>query len=349
MLVRGWGRRGAVLHPLIPRLDSALGPRLLVLRRPRSRGTGGFHCVTAHNPLPGQVGVAHDARMRFSINIPNFGDFADPRNVATVAAAAEESGWDGLFVWDHVHYRGYSGRPFGDAWMLLTAAALATSRIRVGTLLTPVARYRPQQLARQVATLDNLSGGRVVFAAGLGGPVEDEYGSFGDSTDRRVLAERLDEGLELLGRFWTGEAVDHHGRHYQARNVTLQPATVQRPRPPVWIGGFWPNRPPMRRAARWDGAVPLFKNALHGYPPDREDVRELITYVRGHREGDAQRPFDLVVGGATPAGAKAKDVIGPLRDAGATWWDERQLDPGPDVDCLAPVLRRIEAGPLVLD
>lgn len=223
--------------------------------------------------------------------------------MATVAAAAEESGWDGLLVWDHVHYRGYSGRPFGDPWMLLTAAVLATSRIRVGTLLTPVARYRPQQLARQVATLDNLSGGRVVFAAGLGGPVEDEYGSFGDSTDRRVLAERLDEGLELLGRFWTGEAVDHHGRHYQARNVSLQPATVQRPRPPVWIGGFWPNRPPMRRAARWDGAVPLFKNALHGYPPDPEDVRELITYVRGHREGDAQRPFDLVVGGATPTDA----------------------------------------------
>lgn len=288
--------------------------------------------------------------MRFSINIPNFGDFADPRNVATVAAAAEESGWGGLFVWDHVHYRGYSGRPFGDAWMLLTAAVLATSRIRVGTLLTPVARYRPQQLARQVATLDNLSGGRVVFAAGLGGPIEDEYGNFGDSTDRRVLAERLDEGLELLGRFWTGEVVDHHGRHYQAHNVSLQPATVQRPRPPVWIGGFWPNRPPMRRAARWDGAVPLFKNALHGYPPDPKDVRELITYVRGHREGDTQRPFDLVVGGATPADpAKAKDVIGPLRDAGATWWDERQLDPGPDVDCLAPVLRRIEAGPPVLN
>ncbi len=125
---------------------------------------------------------------------------------------------------------------------------------------------------------------------------------------------------------------------------------MQRPRPPVWIGGFWPNRPPMRRAARWDGAVPLFKNALHGCPPDREDVRELITYVRGHREGDTQRPFDLVVGGATPADAAgAKDVIGPLRDAGATWWDERQLDPGPDVDCLAPVLRRIEAGPPVLE
>ncbi|MEU9206329.1 hypothetical protein [Streptomyces sp. NPDC048332] len=105
----------------------------------------------------------------------------------------------------------------------------------------------------------------------------------------------------------------------------------------------------MRRAARWDGAVPLFKNALHGCPPDSEDVRELITCVRGHRESDTQRPFDLVVGGASPADpAKARDVIGPLHDAGATWWDERQLDPSPDVDCLAPGLRRIEAGPPVL-
>jgi alkanesulfonate monooxygenase SsuD/methylene tetrahydromethanopterin reductase-like flavin-dependent oxidoreductase (luciferase family) len=110
--------------------------------------------------------------VRCSINIPNFGDFADARSVATVASAAEQAGWDGLFVWDHVLHRGHP-RPFGDPWMLLTGAALATSRIRLGTLLTPVARRRPQQLARQVATLDALSGGRVIFAAGLGGPVED--------------------------------------------------------------------------------------------------------------------------------------------------------------------------------
>jgi alkanesulfonate monooxygenase SsuD/methylene tetrahydromethanopterin reductase-like flavin-dependent oxidoreductase (luciferase family) len=164
--------------------------------------------------------------MRFSVNVPNFGDFADPRNVAAVAAAAEQAGWDGLFVWDHVLHRGHQGRPFGDPWMLLTAAALATSRIRLGTLLTPVPRYRPQQLARQVATLDRLSGGRVVFAAGLGGPLEDEYRAFGDTAEPRVLAERLDEGLELLERFWSGEPVRHSGRHYEARDVTLLPAAA---------------------------------------------------------------------------------------------------------------------------
>ncbi|MER8059861.1 MULTISPECIES: LLM class flavin-dependent oxidoreductase [unclassified Streptomyces] len=287
--------------------------------------------------------------MRFSVNVPNFGDFADPRAVATVAVAAEQAGWDGLFVWDHVLHRRHQGRPFGDPWMLLTAAALATSRLRLGTLLTPAPRYRPQQLARQVATLDQVSGGRVIFGAGLGGPVEDEYESFGDTAAPRELAGRLDEGLELLASFWSGEPVDHRGPHYTARDVTLLPATVQRPHPPVWIGGFWPRRAPMRRAARWDGAAPLFENARHGRAPDVTEVRELIAYVRAHRTAEGDRPFEFVLGGVTPADpAGARDVLGPLRDAGATWWDERQFADGPDLDRLEPVLRRVEAGPPTL-
>ncbi|MET9678806.1 LLM class flavin-dependent oxidoreductase [Streptomyces coeruleorubidus] len=287
--------------------------------------------------------------MRFSINIPNFGDFADPRTVAKVAVAAEEAGWDGLFVWDHVVHRKHEGRPFGDPWMLLTAAALATSRIRLGTLVTPVARRRPQQLARQVATLDAVSGGRVTFGTGLGGPIEDEYASFGDTTDTKVLAERLDEGLELLRRYWSGEPVDHDGRHYRVRDVTLLPATVQRPRPPVWVAGFWPNRPPMRRAARWDGVVPLFTDARHGHVPPLGQVRDLVAYVREQREAGPSGggPFEIVLGGATPGGdaARTRDVIGPLAEAGATWWDERQIQTSESIDRLIPVLRRIEQGP----
>ena len=267
--------------------------------------------------------------MRFSINIPNFGDFADAANVATVATAAEEAGWDGLFVWDHVvHDKAKrQGQPFGDPWMLLTAAALATSRLRVGTLVTPVARRRPEQLARQVATLDALSGGRVIFGAGLGGPIEDEFGSFGEPTDPVVLAERLDEGLDLLRRYWSGEPVNHDGRHYRVRDVSLLPASVQRPRPPVWIGGFWPHRRPIRRAARWDGVVPLFTTARHGHIPAVDEVRDLVAYVR--RQRTDQGPFDIVLGGATPGDpAAAGDLIAPLAEAGATWWDERQLQTG---------------------
>ncbi|PZG15179.1 LLM class flavin-dependent oxidoreductase [Nonomuraea aridisoli] len=287
--------------------------------------------------------------MRFSINIPNFGDFADARTVASVAVAAERAGWDALFVWDHLVHRKQVRRTFGDPWMLLTAAALATSRIRLGTLITPVARRRPQQLARQVATLDALSGGRVIFGAGLGAPIDDEFGSFGEPTDPVVIAERLDEGLDLLRSYWSGEPVNHEGRHFQVRDVTLLPATVQRPHPPVWIAGYWPRRRPMRRAARWDGAVPLFASATHGEAPPAEEVRDLTAFVHQHRDAGRDTPFDIVVGGVSPAEpARARDLIGPLADAGATWWDERRHIRGDDLDKLAPVLRRIEQGPPAL-
>lgn len=288
--------------------------------------------------------------MRYSVNIPNFGDFADARTVAKVATAAEEAGWDALFVWDHVVHdkNRRRGQPFGDPWILLTAAALATSRLRLGTLVTPVARRRPEQLARQVATLDALSGGRVIFGAGLGGPIEDEFASFGDTTDPAVLADRLDEGLGLLSRYWSGERVDHDGTHYRVRDTALLPPTVQRPRPPVWIAGYWPNRRPMRRAARWDGAVPLFESARHGHAPSPDEVRDLVAYVATQRSGRADEPFDVVVGGASDP-ATARTLIEPLRDAGATWWDEREVQTNPGHYRLEPVLRRVEAGPPALD
>ncbi|WP_329454298.1 LLM class flavin-dependent oxidoreductase [Streptomyces sp. NBC_01497] len=290
--------------------------------------------------------------MRYSINIPNFGDFADPRTVASLAVAAEKAGWDALFVWDHVVHVKRNRRVFGDPWMLLTAAALATSRIRLGTLVTPVPRRRPEQLARQVATLDRLSGGRVIFGAGLGGPIEDEYGSFGEPTDPVVLAEKLDEGLGLLADYWTGEPVTHHGRHFHADDVELLPGTVQRPRPPVWIAGYWPKRRPMRRAARWDGAAPLFESARHGHTPPVDEVRDLVGYLRAQRReqgADEDRPFEVVVGGASPADpGRARDLLGPLMDAGATWWDERRVQDD-QVYRLDPVLRRVEQGPPRID
>ena len=286
--------------------------------------------------------------MRFSVNIPNFGDFADPETVAKVASAAEAAGWDALFVWDHVVHDKRRRRSFGDPWMLLTAAALATTRIKLGPMVTPVPRRRPEQVARQVSTLDNLSRGRVIFGAGLGGPVDDEYGSFGEPTDLSLLAERLDEGLDLLDRYWSGDSVTHDGRQYQVDDVTLLPRPVQRPRVPVWIGGYWPHRRPMRRAAAWDGAAPLFLSAGHGHAPPVGEVRDLVAYVHAHRRDDPGGPFEIVLGGASPVDpAGARDMLGPLREAGATWWDERRpMDD--DVDRLEPVLARIEAGPPAL-
>ncbi|MEV5967926.1 LLM class flavin-dependent oxidoreductase [Kribbella sp. NPDC051952] len=288
--------------------------------------------------------------MRFSINVPNFGDFADAHTVARVAVAAEQAGWDGLFLWDHVVHskERRRGQAFGDPWMLMTAAAMATSRIKLGPLVTPLARRRPEQLARQVATLDGLSGGRVIFGAGLGGPIEDEFGSFGDETDPKVLAQKLDEGLDLLAAYWSGTTVNHDGPHYRVDDVTLLPATVQQPRPLVWIAGYWPRKAPMRRAARWDGAVPLFQNANHGEAPPVEELRELVAFLHDQRD-DSTTPYDVIVGGISSADpAKSRALIEPLAEAGATWWDERQLITGTDFYRLDPVMRRIEQGPPTL-
>jgi alkanesulfonate monooxygenase SsuD/methylene tetrahydromethanopterin reductase-like flavin-dependent oxidoreductase (luciferase family) len=133
--------------------------------------------------------------------------------------------------------------------------------------------------APAITSPGTVDGGRVIFCAGLGRPVEDEFGSFGDTTDPLVLAERLDEGLEPLQPYWSGERVNHRGGHYHVGDVTLLPASVQRPRPPVWIGEFWPHHRPKRRAARWNGVVPLFTTAGHGHVPPVDQLRDLIHPV----------------------------------------------------------------------
>src|SRR6204780_2907482 len=172
--------------------------------------------------------------MRCAVDVPNFGDFADPRVVADLARRAEEAGWDGLFVWDHVTHRKALRRTIADPWVLLTAAALATERIRLGTMITPVARRRVSKLAREVTTLDRLTGGRMILGVGLGAPVPDEFGTFGETTDLRQLAARPDEGLAALNLLWSGETVSFHGEHIVVDDVAFLPTPLQRPRVPIW-------------------------------------------------------------------------------------------------------------------
>ncbi|WP_370945792.1 LLM class flavin-dependent oxidoreductase [Amycolatopsis sp. cg5] len=284
--------------------------------------------------------------MRYSIYVPNFGEFAAPETFAEVARRAEAAGWDGLFVWDHLVEQKNLRRHIADPWILLTTAALATNRIRLGTAITPVARRRPGKLAREVTTLDRLTGGRMVLGVGLGAPVEDEYASFGDTADLKVLAERLDESLHALGLLWSGEPVSYQGNQVTLEDVAFLPTPVQRPRVPVWVGGQWPNKAPMRRAARWDGAIPGFDGMMEARPPAAEDVRELVRFLRDRRteNGLEDQPFDVVIGGASRAGAPGRDLVGPLADAGATWWNECM--PWDDsLERAEPILRRIDQGP----
>ena len=166
---------------------------------------------------------------------------------------------------------------------------------------------------------------------------------------RRSQTEATRVGLELLERYWSGEQVSHHGRHYEVRDVTLLPAPAQRPRPPVWIGGFWPHRRPMRRAALWDGVVPLFAEAGHGHLPPVDQVQDLVAYIEQNRHERTDRPFDIVLGGLTPGDpAEARDMIATLAGAGATWWDERQIQGSDNLHWVAPILKRISQGPPAL-
>lgn len=287
--------------------------------------------------------------MRCSNNVPNLGDFADPRVVGEVARLAEEAGWDGLFIWDHlIGYNRDWVSEFAATNILLTTAALATSRIRLGTQVTPVPRRRPQQLAREIATLDRLSGGRMVLGVGLGNPIENEYGRFGEPIDPKTLAGMLDEGLEAIVLLWSGELVTIHGTHVTVDDVVMRPTPVQRPRVPIWVGGGWPAKGPARRAARWDGSV-LNAGNPWGQPPEIDVIAQMHAYFHARRAeaGRADEPFELVVGGSTAGlGAKAQHILGPLADAGATWWDE--CFPMGTLDKFDVVRARIEEGPPTL-
>src|SRR5581483_7243180 len=269
---------------------------------------------------------------------------------------AEEAGWDGLFVWDHVTHRKELRRQIADPWILLTAAVLATTTIRLATLVTPVARRRVSKLAREVTTLDRLSAGRMILGVGLGAPIADEFGSFGEPTDPRELADRMDEGLEALNLLWSGEPVTYHGRHVQVDDVTFLPAPVQRPRVPIWVGGVWPARRPMRRAARWDGAAPImYTEDRKPRQPDAATVREIHAFLTACRaevpasevpasEAPAsEAPFDLVMNAMSPASpAAAADLAGSLAEAGTTWWAECMWG---DLESAAPMIRRVDQGP----
>lgn len=154
--------------------------------------------------------------MQFAIDIPNFGVYSDPHLLAELAHEAEEAGWDGFFVWDHINYKIVDSPgpvAIGDPWVQLAAIAMRTSQIKIGPMVTPLPRRRPWKLARETATLDHLSRGRLIFGIGLGSERSKEYSTFGEVTDPRVHGEMLDEGLEVLTRLWSGEEFNYEGKN----------------------------------------------------------------------------------------------------------------------------------------
>jgi alkanesulfonate monooxygenase SsuD/methylene tetrahydromethanopterin reductase-like flavin-dependent oxidoreductase (luciferase family) len=281
--------------------------------------------------------------MYFGLDMPTTGEFADTRAHALLAAEAEAAGWDGYFVWDILLGREPSV-PVADPWITLAAVALATRRMRIGTLATPLARHRPWLVARQIATLDQLSSGRATLAAGLGFNPRD-FTAFGEPADPAIRAAALDESLNILAALLAGASVTHQGPHYALDNVTLSPPPLQSPRVPLWLAGGWPHEAPFRRAARWDGACVKSRNQTTGESLSAADFAACAAFTLTRRaELGIAAPFDIIASGESPHDSvQAGDIIRPYRDAGATWWIEEGIGWS-----FAELRARIQAGPPLL-
>jgi alkanesulfonate monooxygenase SsuD/methylene tetrahydromethanopterin reductase-like flavin-dependent oxidoreductase (luciferase family) len=271
--------------------------------------------------------------MRFAINVPNFGPFADPLAVVELAQAAEAAGWDGFFLWDHVLWTNPEPLPVADPWVSLAAIAQATERIQVGPLVTPLPRRRPWQVAREAATLDALSHGRLILGVGIGGDWFGDYSGFGEPADDQTHGAQLDEALAVITGLWSGEPFSYTGNHYTVRDVQFLPRPVQQPRIPIWVAGVWPGTRPFRRAARFDGVVPLARPEGATLSPD--DVRAMLGFIGQHREDST--PIDVVLGGPPLSVSQ----LAAYADAGVTWYQDGFLwQDSPQV-----VLEHIRRGP----
>jgi alkanesulfonate monooxygenase SsuD/methylene tetrahydromethanopterin reductase-like flavin-dependent oxidoreductase (luciferase family) len=278
--------------------------------------------------------------LRCAVGLPNVGDYGDPSLLVDLAKRAEDSGWDGVFIWDHVAYR-QRGWPVADPYVTVSAIAAVTSRIRLGVLVSALARRRPWKFARETATLDVLSGGRLVVGIGLGSQAHEEFAAFGEDPDPRVRAARIDEGLEILTGLWSGEPFAFQGQHFRVQETVFLPRPYQRPRPPIWIAGRWPARPPFRRAARFDGVFPTFDGVGHGDRPTPDQLRDVVEYTLSHR--DVEDRFDVVL--EAQSEDRDPELVAAYVDAGLTWWVEKLgWLRGP----ISYTTRRIEQGPPTL-
>jgi Luciferase-like monooxygenase len=286
--------------------------------------------------------------MQYGIELPNQGVYGNVHTLVELAALAEQAGWDGVFIWDCLLY-GTNEATVCDPWIALACIAEHTQHLRFGALMTPLSRRRPWNVARQTVTLDHLSHGRCIVGVSIGDLNDRGFTHVGEMTDAKVRAEMLDEGLEVLMGLWSGRAFSYNGKHYQVQEMTFLPSPVQSSRIPIWVGGYWPNKRPMRRAARFDGVCPGKVNS-DGTPGELTltDVQNLKKYISSQRTSDA--PFDIVIGGQTSGDdpEQAGMLVSSFARAGATWWLE-SAGAWPDMVSLDSMRVRIGQGPPRID
>lgn len=271
--------------------------------------------------------------MRYGLYVPNVGTFADPRRLVALAVTAEASGWDGFFIWDMLTpaLAGQDQPPLAvDPWIVLAGISVATARIRLGPMVTPLARRRASKVARETVTLDHLSSGRLILGVGLGDSPVEEFADFGEDPHPVVRAGKLDEVIEVVLQLWSGNPVSVHGRHLTVNSPGFLPTPNQSPRIPVWGGGTWPRGGPTRRAARLDGMFPISSSPQGGgEDPDAylqqgrmspADFADLAAYMRQARDGG---DFDLIYG--APLEPPTSEEVRDFADSGVTWWLEMAL------------------------
>jgi len=293
------------------------------------------------------------SELKHGIVLPNWEVGGDTEQLVEFGVAAEEAGWDGVFLADHLAMGGDGGHPdFPDPWITLSGIAARTDEIKLGSWVTPIPRRQPWQLARDLATLDRLSDGRVILGTGLGRAFD--YTTFGDPWNPKTLGAKYDEALDVITGLWTGEPFSYDGDHYTVNEAVMKPTPVQEPRIPIIIGGVWPNKKPFHRGARWDGMVPHYRGdgivPTDGFDseqtgdldiPDRSataraEVRDMVEYYFERAEGSGELFLP-----ADPPHA-SEGWIDFCEDIGATWVYTRNKDPKRGWDL---TVDRIQNGP----
>ncbi len=280
--------------------------------------------------------------MKYGINIPNFGWFGDIDLLVDIAIDVEAAGWEAFFLWDHllVFKQEDMVTKFVDPWIALSAVACQTNKIRLGPLITPLPRRRPWKVAREAVSLDYLSNGRLVLGVGIGAPPDVEFDYFGEASDAKIRAQKLDESLDIITGLWSGKPFSYKGQHYQLEEMTFLPKPKQEPRIPIWVGGGVPNKAPFRRAAHYDGVAPVHSKWPEPVTPKLlDDVLEIIRFERKDLTN-----YDVIICGETTGNDSAidRERIESWIQAGATWFLEDIHGLRAEVDELR---ERIKAGP----
>jgi hypothetical protein len=276
--------------------------------------------------------------VKFAIYSHTYHPFSNPAVLADLAKDAEQAGWDGYFLWDVIPSK--ETTVTADAWISLAAMAMKTKKILLGPMITPLARRRPWIVALEALSLDHLSNGRLILGVGLG--ATSNYETWGEESDPKILAKKLDESLEIITKLWSGEPIAHEGPHYKFGQVQFSQHPIQRPRIPIWVAGYWPNKAPMRRASDWDGAFP-FKADMQDYNEmlSPTQVKEIMVYISQHRSAPSPIEFahaGVLAGESTELIAHIKEYA----EAGTTWWMEHIY---PDRYTLEETRRWIRNGP----